>query len=145
MLHPGDAEKTLLEQIEELKEVNRGRFDYVMARAKSPQPTIEEACNKAGRTRKWYYDMTPVEREHLERVAEQLHRAKTIHAYLILENAAEDAAAVKVDGLQSRDQRVKQQAATEILDRTIGKPGENVKITGNVGVTILWQPHKPES
>lgn len=72
-------------------------------------------------SRPTYYRFTPEEREQLETLAEQLHYEKTLQAWFILEGASKEAADVKVEGLRSRDQRIKQAAATEILDRTVGR------------------------
>jgi hypothetical protein len=41
-------------------------------------------------------------------------------AMTILTDAVPDAARVKVDGLKSRDERIRQAAASEILDRELG-------------------------
>ncbi len=49
--------------------------------------------------------------------------------YLVNSDAAADAAYVKVSGLKDRDARVKQAAATEILDRTVGRPSDKLDIT----------------
>ena len=55
---------------------------------------------------------------------------------MILQDAAALAAEVKVSGLKSRDERVKQAAATEIIDRTIGKTDQPVSGEVNIVVTI---------
>lgn len=132
---------TLIERLETVRQLNRGRFDYVLERARMPQPTVEEACNRIGRHRNWFYNLAAEDREELERLADELHKAKAIHAQLVLDEAAEQAARVKVDGLGSRDQRVRQAAATEILDRTVGKPEDSVKVKG--GINVIWNPHTP--
>jgi hypothetical protein len=48
---------------------------------------------------------------------------------MVIQEAAEEAARVKVAGLKSRDERMKQHAATEILDRNIGKPKQGIDLT----------------
>lgn len=55
----------------------------------------------------------------------------------ILHDAAIEAARVKVEGLKSRSESVKQGAATEILDRNIGKPKQSHEITGKDGEPLL--------
>lgn|SRR5574340_95446 len=138
-----NTDSTLTEQIKALKELNRDRFDYVMARADSVD--VSTAIEKIGKSRGWYYQFPIEERERLERLAKELHYEKAIHAQLILQEASEEAAKVKVKGLSSRDQRVQQQVATEILDRTLGKPGEVNKLKLEGSVNLIWQPHKPTS
>lgn len=130
----------LEERLERIKQLNRGRFDYVMLRAQRPQPTIEEASDKMGRNRKWYYDLPQEERAELEALADDLHKNTVIHAFMILQQAAVEAAQVKTKGLQERDPRVRQAAATDILDRTVGKAEEKLDITASVN--LVWQPHK---
>ena len=51
------------------------------------------------------------------------------------------AMAVKVAGLESRDERVRQSVATEIIEGMLGKAEQtnNVKAT----VNLIWTPHKP--
>jgi len=51
----------------------------------------------------------------------------------ILHDAAIEATRVKVEGLKSRSENVRQRAATEILDRNIGKPTQRQEITGADG------------
>lgn len=55
----------------------------------------------------------------------------------ILNSAAIDAAATKVGGLKSTDERVKQSVATEILDRAVGKPEQKVKHSGSATITLV--------
>jgi hypothetical protein len=114
---------TLQERLDTIKDLNRGRFDYVLERSKTPQPSIDQACRNIGKTKSWFYQqLSENEREDLEKLAEDLHKSKAIHALVILENATEQAAQVKVNGLSARDPRIQQAASTEILDRVIGKP-----------------------
>jgi hypothetical protein len=58
----------------------------------------------------------------------------------IISSAVPDAAKVKIDGLKSRKDNIKQAAATEILSRAIGTPTQRVEHLGEgggpVGVTI---------
>ena len=49
---------------------------------------------------------------------------------------AEEAARVKAGGLKSRNERIKQASATEIMDRTLGKPVQKTE-QENSGETIV--------
>lgn len=66
--------------------------------------------------------------------AVMLYLRQPIDAALgILREAAVDAAVVKVGGLKSKKDTIRQSAATEILDRNIGKPKQTQEITGAKG------------
>lgn len=56
-------------------------------------------------------------------------------AKLHLQNAGTEAARVKVDGLKSRKENIRQDVATEILDRLIGKAAQ--PITGPEGGALI--------
>lgn len=51
----------------------------------------------------------------------------------IIQANATKAAQVKVEGLDSKDEKVKQAAATEILDRNLGKAVQRSELTGADG------------
>lgn len=123
--------QTLREQLETLKRLNRNRFDYVLARSSCQD--VSEALEEIGMSRAWYYKFSSEEREELERLAEELHIERKIQAELILGQAVNKAAQVKADGLDSKDSRIKQASATEILDRVLGKPTQRTELTGKDG------------
>lgn len=58
-------------------------------------------------------------------------------ATIVLADAIADAALVKVSGLESGDERVKQSASTEILDRHFGKPKQRTEHTGDDGGPLV--------
>lgn len=126
------TQEALRDELEALRSLNRCRFDFVLARAQSD--TTTEALTKIGKSSAWYYSFPQDERTQLEALAEKLHQERALKAYYILEEATEDAANVKVAGLKSRDERTKQQAASEILDRVLGKAFQPV--TGKDGGPI---------
>lgn len=111
----------------ELDKLKDKRLDYVMERAKSE--TDIAAYKKAGISKTTFFAWGKEEREHLNEVAQMIKRETATRAIMVLQDAAEEAARVKVAGLKDRDARVKQAAATEILDRTIGKSMEKVDLT----------------
>jgi hypothetical protein len=71
--------------------------------------------------------------EDLNSRADILRKDKALRAVLILGEAVEEAAKVKVAGLKARDERIKQAVATEILDREFGKPTQRQEVTGADG------------
>lgn len=58
----------------------------------------------------------------------------------LLRRALPLAAVVKVAGLESADERIRQAAATEILDRFHGKPKQSIDtaVTGPVQLVMTW-------
>ena len=63
-------------------------------------------------------------------------------AYEILEGQVVKAAMVKVAGLDSEDEKVRQAEASEILDRVLGKPTQKQEVSGPDGkpqeVVLRW-------
>lgn len=112
-------------------------FDYVWERSKVN--TDSAAYRAAGISKSVFYKLDATERERLNALAVQLRRARVLQAELALRRAVVEAATVKVAGLQNRDPRVRQAAATEILDRTIGKPITRADITsGGERIVLKW-------
>jgi hypothetical protein len=75
--------------------------------------------------------------DNLNARAESLRKDKAIRASMLLGEAVEEAAKVKVAGLKVRDERIKQAVATEILDREFGKPTQRQEVTGKDGGVIV--------
>jgi len=75
--------------------------------------------------------------------AESLRKDKAIRASMILADAVEEAARVKAAGLKSRDERVKQAVATEIIDRELGKVPQRQEVTGKDGGVIVVEFGEP--
>jgi len=102
------------------------KLSYVLERAEVNSAT--EACKNAGISRPLYYKWSKDEREYLDGLALELKRETGLMAKLILSGAIKEAAEVKVAGLKyKKDERIKQSAATEILDRMLGKPTQTVQ------------------
>lgn len=133
-------ENGLKEKLEELKRLDRGRFDYVIARSEGL--SVEGALKRIGRSKGWFYGLGEEERKRLDDMANELHYEIAISAMMLLSENVLEAVRVKVKGLRSGNERIRQQVATEIIDRVLGKAGENVNVSGNVGVTLIWNPHK---
>ena len=69
----------------------------------------------------------------VERVVELLADDIVASTVEMLTQTLAKAAIVKIDGLSSSDERVKQAAATEIMDRVIGKATQKLEHTGKDG------------
>jgi heptaprenylglyceryl phosphate synthase len=121
----------LRDYLEQLKD---SRLDYVMARSKCNSDS--EAYRQAGISKPVFYRWLPEEREKLNDLAQRVKRETATRALMVLQDAAEQAALVKTKGLESRDERVKQAVATEILDRTVGKPATSLEVSGKNGEKI---------
>jgi hypothetical protein len=110
-----------------LTNLEDNRLDYV--RARSLVNSDAEGYRNAGIAKALFYRWPAEEREKLNELAQQLKRATVARAIMVIQEAAEEAARVKVAGLKSRDERLKQHAATEILDRNMGKPKQGIDLT----------------
>jgi len=124
-----DDLRTILDQLED------NRLAYVMARSKVTSD--RQGYLDAGVSKATFYLWPTEEREKLNDIAQRLKRETAARALMTLQDAAADAAKVKVEGLKSRDERVKQSVATEILDRTVGKVPTEVEVRGNVTAQII--------
>jgi len=132
----------LMTKLEELEE---SELDYVFAR--SEVSTDAAGYKKASIGKAKFYGWAADRRKYLYELALELKRASGLKAKLILSEATEEAAKVKVGGLEDRDARIKQSAASEILDRMLGKPKQAVEHTGEDGqpikfVEIIKPPHE---
>lgn len=103
------------------------RLDYVMARSRCNSDTA--ALKECGISRSAFYAWPEEERNSLSEIAQRVKREAATRALMILQDAAEEAAKVKVNGLTDRDHRIQQSASTEILDRTVGKAADKLDVT----------------
>jgi len=96
-------------------------LDYVLERSKVSKDS--QALRAMGISPGTFYGWEKNKRDHLNELAQELKRASAVRATMILQGAVEEAANVKIEGLkEKRDKRLKQNVATEILDRQLGKP-----------------------
>jgi len=115
----------------ELDKLEDARLNYVMARARVNSDA--QGYKNAGIPITSFYTWPAEERERLNNLAQRVKREAAMRALMVLQDAAEEAARVKAAGLRSRDERIKQSASSDILDRTIGKPTAPVEISGQGG------------
>lgn len=129
-------EQDIRNSLDELRQLNQSRYEYVLARSQSS--SVSEALAACGRSSAWFYTFHPEERDRMEQIAMDIRHQRTLQAELLLQQAATDAARVLVDDLKyGRDRRVRQQAAKEILDRVGLVKVEKIEadVTENVNVT----------
>jgi hypothetical protein len=121
----------LISKIEQLDEAER---DYVFARSEVSTDTAGYRNAGIGKTR--FYGWPAELRENLNALALDLKTQTALKARLLLADATERAAEVKIEGLSSRKEHIKQGVATEILDRMLGKPRQAVEVSGKSGSVI---------
>ncbi len=110
-------------------------IDYVQARADSKSDS--EALRTCGFSRGW---LNSHDKDDLNDRAMAFKTDNVLRAQIILDQAVEEAARIKVEGMKSRNEYVKQNASTEILDRRMGKSVQRVdqktEHSGDIIVTL---------
>lgn len=79
------------------------------------------------------YDWSPIVKEALGLM---LHDGVMVASEILRRNSSK-AAAIKAAGLDSDEERIRQDSASEILDRTIGKPTQRQELTGKDGAPLF--------
>lgn len=113
----------------ELDQFSDQRLDYILARSKVNSD--RKAYIEAGINKNTFYSWPSEERERMNNLAQRVKREAATRVMMVMQDAAEEAAKVKVDGLRSRNEHVKQGVATEILDRVVGKPNQPITNQGD--------------
>ena len=120
----------------ELSDIFAGLDDreiaYVNARASNKSD--RSALKEAGLSYGWF---AARDKDNLNQRAFDLKQNTVLRARMILSENVARAAQIKVEGLDLRDQKMKQAAASEILDRAIGKPKDEVKLSGEIGTRVI--------
>jgi len=128
-----DTEKSTFRALWQKLDHNQRRFAVAMLDSKSKKEAAEAIDLKPNTVYGWNGDVDAV----VEMMQEQQREA----VLEILENEAVKAAMVKVAGLDSFDEIRRQDAATEILDRVLGKPTQRNEVSGPDGgpvVVVNW-------
>jgi len=121
----------------ELDKLSDNRLAYVMAR--SMVNNDAQGYKEAGIARATFYSWPVEERDSLNALAQKIKRDTVAKAIRNLQDNAFEASEVLIKLLKSRDDRVKLNASTQVLDRTAGKPKDNIDITsdGEKLVTVI--------
>ena len=109
-----------------LETLSDREIDFVFARSNAKTDT--DARADAGISNGLWYGWPEERRQYLVEVANQLRIDTKFKAQRILQEAAEEAARLKVAGMKSRKENIAQAAATEILDRGLGKPTQKQEV-----------------
>ena len=138
-----DFDATLDELISEL-DINERR--YVFARAMVS--TDKEAYEEIGVSYNW---LNSHGKDHLNKIAAELVKDVGFQMMQLIKQHGVDAVKEKIKELKSRDERIRSQASTELIDRIIGKPTQRVdQKTEHDGVLKVeyvndWRNPTPES
>jgi len=110
-------------------------IDYVQSRANAKSDS--EALRVCGFSRGW---LNSHNKNDLNERALDFKTDNVLKAQIILDQAVEQAAKIKAEGLQSRNERVKQDCASEIMDRRMGKPTVNIdqKTEHDGSIEFTW-------
>ena len=74
--------------------------------------------------------------KEVEECADALESSTVVIADLLLRAAVGKAAYLKIEGLDSNDERTQQQVSSEILDRVLGKPRSKLNPTEPTGEDV---------
>ena len=113
-----DFDATLDELISEL-DINERR--YVFARALVS--TDKEAYEEIGVSYNW---LNSHGKEHLNDIASELVKDVGFQMMQLIKQNGVAAVKEKIKQLKSRDERIRAQASTELIDRNLGKPTQKV-------------------
>jgi len=118
-----------MELIKNATETLRGLSDserrYILARVDAK--TNVQALRECGLSQSW---LTKTGVDRLNAIADKLRNDISGRAIVLLEGALPEAVMVLIDGLYSDDERIKQSAAKDILDRVMGRATQKTEVTG---------------
>lgn len=104
---------------------NQQRFAVAMLTSATKKEAAESIGLQPNTIYKWNGD--------IDTAVEFMRNHATIAALGIVQANATKAAMVKAAGLDSADEKIRQDVATEILDRNLGKPKQRQEVTGADG------------
>jgi len=108
---------------------------YVIER--SQVQTDKDGYIKAGMSKTAFYNWPTERRDYLNGLARRLNTEIAIQCIMELQDVGRKAAQVKAQGLESRNEQIKQRAATEILEWIIGKAVQKIDQKTDAGVEII--------
>ena len=125
----------LQSQLDYLKQSSPIQYEYVVQR--SMTPTANMALDKIQRTVGWLHAL-PNKRE-LQELSDQLRADRIMQASIMLQQATIKAVSVMIDDLDSKDRKLRQSAAKDILDRVgLRAPDKTqVEVMASVAVRAL--------
>jgi hypothetical protein len=115
-----DNLRTLLDSLEDRK------LDYVIERSKVRNDKTAYTAAGIGKTA--FFAWGTEERERLNDLAQRIKREAATRALMVLQDKAEEAAKIKADGLTSNNEHIRQDAASDILDRILGRAAQRQEL-----------------
>jgi len=128
--------KTELEQILEQLTVTQVR--YVIARVDSI--TDKEACERANVNYGSFRNAPREERELIDQAVRLMSQDGLITALHLRRRALARAMEIKLRGLDSHDERIRQSVATEIIEWEMGRAMQRQELSGKDGGPIAFLP-----
>jgi uncharacterized Zn finger protein len=134
-----DFDATLDELISEL-DINERR--YVFARAMVS--TDKEAYEEIGVSYNW---LNSHGKDHLNTIASELVKDVGFQMMQLIKQNGVNAVQEKIKQLKSRDERIRSQASTELIDRIIGKPTQRVdqKTDGKMEIVVTYEDRRNDT
>jgi len=125
----------LSKSIDDLKYIDWNQYHFVLAR--SMLDNNQAALDKIGRSQSWL--ATLPNKAELETLAQELKGDRLTQASIMLQHATIKAVSVMVDDLDSKDRKLRQAAAKDILDRVgLRAPDKaQIEVMASVAVRAL--------
>jgi hypothetical protein len=121
-----------------LGQLSPEQIRYAIARRESR--SITDACAAIGMSRAAFYKWPEDERAMIDEAVRLMALDGLVTAMHLRRRALAEAMAVKVAGLRSKDERVRQATATELIEWELGKATQRNEVTGAEGgpVRLVW-------
>jgi len=132
--------RTILEQLADVE------LDYVFERSKVT--SNKQALGAAGIPESTFYSWPKEKQDRLNEYAQALKRNRLLAAELVLVENAESAARVITGQLASDSESIAQRAAQDVLDRTAGKPKQQMDVTSGgekLSAPVIYLPETETS
>ena len=127
--------RAILEQLTDVE------LDYVFERSKVT--SNKQALKAAGIPESTFYSWPKEKQDGLNEYAQALKRNRLLAANLVLIENAESAARVITGQLASDSESIAQWAAQDVLDRTAGKPKQQMDVTSGgekLSAPVIYLP-----
>lgn len=118
-----------------LGQLSPEQIRYAIARREAK--SVTDAAAAVGMARQSYYKWPEEERAQIDEAVRLMARDGLVTAMHLRRRALAEAMAVKVAGLRSRDERVRQATATELIEWELGKAKQRNEVTGKDGEALV--------
>ena len=112
---------------------------YVLERSKVN--TDKDGYTNAGFSKATFYKWPTEDRDYLNKLSQRIRTEVSLQIMMRLQEAGLEAVDVKIGGLKTRNESIRQKSSTEILEWLIGKPTQKVdaktEVTGAGGAPLI--------